>query len=314
MSDINTVIEGKTGFRKKLKYLKMNYELYLFLIPVIIHLAIFSYYTMYGVQIAFRDYNPVQGFWGSPWVGLKHMKRFVDSPYFVQTLKNTLSISLYSMLVGFPIPIIMALAINMMPSKKYQRFVQTVLYAPNFISTVVIVGMILIFLSPYNGPVNAILSRFGKQTINFMGLPKLFPHVYVWSGIWQSAGWGMVIYLAALSGVSPELHEAAIIDGATKFQRVIHVDIPSIMPTITILLILSLGSLIGVGFEKAYLMQNPLNSGTSEVISTYVYKRGLNGGEFSFASAVGLMNTAANLILLVIVNAVARKVSENSLW
>lgn len=310
----NTKKEDKISFKKKLKYIRKNYELYLFLLPVIIHLAIFSYYTMYGVQIAFRDYNPVQGFWDSPWVGLKHMKRFIDSPYFMQTLKNTLTISIYSMVVGFPIPLIMALALNMMPNKKYQRFVQTILYAPNFISTVIIVGMILIFLSPYNGPINAVLRSIGRQTINFMGLPKLFPHVYVWSGIWQSAGWGMVIYLAALSGVSPELHEAAIIDGATKFQRVMNVDIPSIMPTVTILLILNLGSLIGVGFEKVYLMQNPLNSSTSEVISTYVYKRGLNGGEFSFASAVGLMNTAANLILLIIVNTLARRVSENSLW
>lgn len=306
--------EEKVSFRKKIKYVRKNYELYLFLLPVIIHLAIFSYYTMYGVQIAFRDYNAVQGFWDSPWVGLKHIERFVNSPYFLQTLKNTLIISIYSMAVGFPIPLIMALALNMMSNGKYKRFVQTVLYAPNFISTVVIVGMILIFLSPYNGPVNAILRSLDKQTINFMGMPQLFPHIYVWSGIWQSAGWGMVIYLAALSGVSPELHEAAIIDGATKLQRVIHVDIPSIMPTVTILLILSLGNLIGVGFEKAYLMQNPLNSSTSEVISTYVYKRGLSGGEFSFASAVGLLNTAANFILLITANTIARKVSDNSLW
>lgn len=310
----STIREEKISFRKKLEYIKRNYELYLFLLPVVIHLAIFSYYTMYGVQIAFRDYNPVQGFWSSPWVGFKHMERFVNSPYFLQTMKNTLTISIYSMLAGFPIPLIMALALNMMTNKKYQRFVQTVLYAPNFISTVIIVGMILIFLSPYNGPINAIIRNLGGQTINFMGLPNLFPHVYVWSGIWQNAGWGMVIYLAALSGVSPELHEAAIIDGATKLQRVVNVDIPTIMPTVTILLILNLGSLIGVGFEKIYLMQNPLNSSTSEVIATYVYKRGLNGGEFSFASAVGLMNTVANLILLVIVNSIARRVSDNSLW
>lgn len=306
--------EEKISLRKKLKYVRKNYELYLFLLPVIIHLAIFSYYTMYGVQIAFRDYNAVQGFWDSPWVGLKHMQRFIDSPYFLQTLRNTLTISIYSIIVGFPIPLIMALALNMMTNKKYQRFVQTVLYSPNFISTVIIIGMILIFLSPYNGPVNSIIRNLGGQTKNFMGLPNLFPHIYVWSGIWQNAGWGMVIYLAALSGVSPELHEAAIIDGSTKFQRVMNVDIPSIMPTITILLILSLGSLIGVGFEKTYLMQNPLNSGASEVISTYVYKRGLNGGEFSFASAIGLMNTIANLILLIIVNTIAKRVSDNSLW
>jgi putative aldouronate transport system permease protein len=310
----DSMVEDERGLRKKFKYVRKNYELYLFLLPVIIHLVTFSYYTMYGVQIAFRDYNPVQGFWNSPWVGLKHMERFTNSPYFLQTLKNTLTISIYSMAVGFPIPLIMALALNMMANKKYQRFVQTVLYAPNFISTVVIVGMIFIFFSPYNGPVNAVLRSIGKQTINFMGLPKLFSHVYVWSGIWQNAGWGMVIYLAALSGVSPELHEAAIIDGATKLQRVINVDIPSIMPTVTILLILNLGSLIGVGFEKVYLMQNPLNSGVSEVISTYVYKRGLNGGEFSFASAVGLMNTVANLILLLVVNSISRRVSEHSLW
>lgn len=310
----NAIKEEKMTFKKKLKYVIKNYELYLFLLPVIIHLAIFSYYTMYGVQIAFRDYNAVQGFWNSPWVGFKHMERFINSPYFFQTLRNTLTISIYSMAVGFPIPLIMALALNMMPSKRFQHFVQTILYAPNFISTVIIVGVILIFLSPYNGPVNAIIRSLGGQTINFMGLPGLFSHVYVWSGIWQNAGWGMVIYLAALSGVSQELHEAAIIDGTTKLQRIINVDIPGIMPTVTILLILNLGNLIGVGFEKAYLMQNPLNSSASEVFSTYVYKRGLNGGEFSFASAVGLMNTAANLILLIIVNTVARRVSENSLW
>jgi len=284
------------------------------LLPVIVHLAIFSYYTIYGVQIAFRDYDPLKGFLGSPWVGLKHMRRFINSPYFFQTLRNTLVLSIYSLAIGFPIPVFMALLLNQMVSQRYKRFVQTVLYAPHFISTVIVVGMLFIFLSPTNGPVNSVIKMFGKEPVYFIGIPELFSSIYVWSGVWQSAGWGMVIYLAALSSVPVELHEAAIIDGATKVQRIRYVDVPTIMPTIVILLILNLGNLISVGFEKVYLMQTALNISTSEIISTYVYKRGLNGGEFSFASAVGLLNNVANLILLIIFNRVARSISETSLW
>ena len=299
---------------KQLRYVRVNYELYLLLIPVIIHLAIFSYYTMYGAQIAFRDFNPVDGFFRSPWVGLRHVRRFLNSPHFFQTLRNTMELSVYSLIIGFPLPIIMALILNQMANQRYKRFIQTVLYAPNFISVVVIVGMILIFLSPYQGPINGLIRQMGGNAIHFMGIPEMFSSIYVWSGVWQSAGWGMIIYLAALSGVSPELHEAAIIDGATKVQRICYVDLPTISPTIVILLILSLGSLVSVGFEKAFLMQNAMNISRSEVIATFVYKRGLAGGEFSFASAVGLLNTLVNFVLLILVNQIAKRVSETSLW
>lgn len=295
-------------------YLKENYDLYLFLIPALLIVFIFAYIPLYGIQIGFKDFSIRKGIWGSDWVGLEHLMRFFKSSYFPIVMKNTIVLSIYSLVAGFPIPIILALLLNSMNNKRYRKIIQTVTYAPNFISTVVICGMLLLFLSPRNGIVNNIIGAFGIDPINFIAEPDYFKSIYVWSGVWQSAGWGSVIYFAALSGVSPELHEAASVDGASKLQRIFHIDIPSILPTATILLILNFGSLLAIGFEKVYLLQNDLNLNSSEIISTYVYKMGLVYNDISFSTAIGLFNSAINAILLIGVNYAAGKLSENSLW
>lgn len=269
---------------------------------------------MYGIQLAFRDYNPLAGIMGSPWVGLDNFNRFFNSPQFKNLLINTLAISFYSLIVGFPIPVILALGLNHVASLRFKKTVQTVTYAPYFISTVVLVGILNIFLSTDGGLVNQLVKLFGGDPILFMGQSKYWRHIYVWSGVWQSMGWNAVIYIAALAGVSAEMHEAAIIDGATKMQRVRYIDLPTILPTIVITLILSCGSIMGVGFEKAYLMQNPLNLGVSEIISTYIYKVGLVNAEYGFSTAVGLFNSLINCIVLLAVNQVAKRMSKTSLW
>ncbi|MFC5402671.1 ABC transporter permease [Cohnella soli] len=299
---------------KTLKYMARNYDLYLFLLPTIIFLIIFSYLPIYGVQIAFKDFMPTDGILGSHWVGLKHFERLFRSAYFWPIVKNTIIISVYSLLVSFPAPLIFALMLNQMRSQRYKRVIQTITYAPNFISVVVVVGMLMLFLSPTTGLINRLIEWFGGNPVFFMMKPQLFSTIYVLSDVWQTAGWGAIIYLAALSGISPELHEAAIVDGASKLRRIWHIDIPGIVPVAMILLILSLGNLIGVGFEKVFLMQNPVNASVSEVISTYVYKVGLKGGDFSFSSAVGLLNNIVNFILLILVNRIAKSVSSHSLW
>lgn len=290
------------------------WQLYAFLAPAVICLIIFSYVPMYGVQLAFRDYNPIMGITGSPWVGFEHFIRFFNSYQFKQLISNTLLLSLYSLVVGFPIPIILALALNQVKNSKFKKFVQTVTYAPHFISVVVLVGMLGIFFSVNGGLVNEVIKMFGGEPTLFMGEVKYFRHMYVWSGIWQSMGWSAVIYLAALSGVSPELHEAATVDGATKLKRIWHIDLPTILPTIVILLILNCGSIMSMGFEKAFLMQNPLNTEHSEIIATYVYKMGLINAEYGFSTAVGLFNSAINCILLITVNKVSQKIGQDGLW
>ncbi|MBU3812683.1 MAG: ABC transporter permease subunit, partial [Candidatus Niameybacter stercoravium] len=269
---------------------------------------------MYGVQLAFRDYNPIMGITGSPWVGFDHFTRFFNSYQFKQLIGNTLILSLYSLIVGFPIPIILALALNQVKNSKFKKLVQTVTYALHFISVVVLVGMLGIFFSVNGGLVNEVIKLFGGEPKLFMGEVKYFRHMYVWSGIWQSMGWSAVIYLAALSGVSPELHEAATVDGATKLQRIWNIDLPTILPTIVTLLILNCGSVMSMGFEKAFLMQNPLNMENSEIIATYVYKMGLINAEYGFSTAVGLFNSVINCILLVTVNKVSKKIGQDGLW
>lgn len=290
------------------------WQLYVFLLPALVGLIIFSYVPMYGIQLAFKEYNPLDGILGSPWVGFDHFARFFNSPQFKTLLINTLTISLYSLIVGFPIPIILALGLNQVANLRFKKATQTITYAPYFISTVVLVGILNIFLSTDGGLVNQLIGLFGKKPILFMGQESMWRHIYVWSGIWQSMGWNAVIYIAALAGVSPELHEAAIVDGATKLQRIIHIDLPTIFPTIIITLILNCGSVMGIGFEKAYLMQNPLNLGVSEIIATYIYKVGLVNAEYGFSTAVGLFNSVINCILLVSVNKVAKKLGQSSLW
>ncbi len=296
------------------KQMKANYFLYLFLLPATIHIVVFSYVPMYGIQIAFKDFFAFKGIEGSPWVGLKHFVTFFESPRFLTLLSNTLTISLYSLVAGFPMPIVLALLLNYTPKQGLKRFTQTVSYAPHFISIVVMAGMINVFLSPRSGFINTILGFFGSDPIFFMGNPAAFKHVYVWSGVWQSMGWSSIIYLAALSGVSPELHEAAIIDGANKLQRIWHIDIPTIMPTMVILLVMNFGSVMNVGYEKAFLLQNSLNINTSEIISTYTYKIGLQQAQYSYSTAIGLFNNVINLVLLVSVNKIAKVLSGSSLW
>lgn len=294
--------------------IKHNYELYLFILPVILLYVTFRYYPMYGVQIAFKHFVASKGIWGSDWVGFDHFVRFFHSYNFWTLIRNTLLLSLSSLAFGFPMPILVALMLNQVTAKRYKKFVQTVIYAPNFISTVVLVGMLYVFLSPNSGLVNHIIASFGGKPILFMSDEGWFRPLYVLSGIWQETGFATIIYMAALAGINPELHEAATMDGAGKLKRVWHVDIPGIMPTIIILFILALGNVMSVGFEKAYLMQNDMNRATANVIPIYVYEQGIQRAQYSFSAAIGLFNSAINVILLLTVNRIARKVSETSLF
>ncbi|NLC67325.1 MAG: sugar ABC transporter permease [Clostridiaceae bacterium] len=304
----------RNGRSNLLKRILKSYQLYILLIPTLLYIIIFHYGPMYGVLIAFKDFKAHLGIMGSPWAGFKHFERFFRSPRFWELIRNTLSISLYSLAAGFPIPIIFALGMNSLNSQKFKKILQTVTYAPHFISTVVIVGMMSVFLSPTTGIVNSFIKKLGGEPIFFMSKPELFSSLYVWSGVWQNMGWSSIIYLAALSSIDPGLHEAAIIDGASKIKRIQHIDIPGILSTVIILLIMNAGRIMSVGFEKVFLIQNPLNTSTSEVIATYVYKRGLIDAQYSFSTAVGLFNSIVNMILLVIVNQISRRIGETSLW
>ncbi|WP_223589380.1 ABC transporter permease [Neobacillus bataviensis] len=304
-------IQVKKGPR--LKKILSNYQLYLFLLPALIYFIVFHYVPMYGVLIAFKDFVATKGIMGSPWVGFKHFERFFESYQFWTLIKNTLGLSVIQLIVGFPLPIFLALMLNQIRSEKYKRFVQTVVYAPHFISVVVLAGMIYVFFSN-NGLINNLILLFGGDPISFMAKPDWFKPLYIASSVWQETGWAAIIYLAALAGVSPELHEAAVMDGANKWQRILHVDIPAIMPTAVILLILSVGNIMNIGFEKAYLLQTPMNQPAAEIIPTYVYKLGLQQAQYSFAAAVGLFNSVINLILLVAVNKFAKKLSGTGLW
>lgn len=304
----------RLGKSKALKKALRSWQLYLFVSLAFLYFLIFSYLPMYGVSIAFKDYIPTQGILGSPWVGFKHFERFFSSYYFWDLIKNTIGINLYSLVVGFPLPIILALALNEAKNEKFKKITQTVTYAPNFISIVVMCGMVISFLSPATGIINHFVEALGFERIAFMTDPKWFKTIYVLSGVWQGTGWASVIYLAALSGVDPALHEAAKIDGATRLQRIWHIDIPAILPTIMIVLIMNVGSLMGMGHEKMLLLQNPLNLESSNVIATFVYQQGLIDGQYSFAAAVGLFNSVINSILLIGVNKFSRKLSEVSLW
>lgn len=311
-----TSVQLNTSSRrsKVKKQIKKRWQLYIMILPVIAYFVIFHYVPMYGVQIAFKDFIASKGITGSEWVGFKHFIRFFDSYHFWRLMKNTLGIGVYELLVGFPVPIILALMINEVRLKFFKRTVQTVTYAPHFLSTVVLVGMIIIFLSPDSGVVNQVIQLFGGKEISFLTEPKWFKTVYVFSGVWQSMGWSSIIYLAALAGIDPQLHESAIMDGANRWQRIWNINIPGILPTIIILLILNTGSIVSVGFEKVFLMQNDLNLEASDVIATYVYRSGILDAEFSFASAVGLFSTIINFILLITVNSIAKKVGQTSLW
>ncbi|WP_010270368.1 ABC transporter permease [Paenibacillus senegalensis] len=305
-------LKEKTIYIKKA--LKRNTGLYIIISPAVLYFLIWHYWPMYGVQIAFKDFAPGLGIWNSPWVGFEHFERLFNAYYFWTILKNTLAISIYGLLVGIPAPIILALMFNELRSKRLQTVVQTISYAPHFISVVVAVGILMFFISPHNGVINSIIETFGGQRRDFLAEPSNFWHLFVWSGTWQGIGWASLIYTAGMAGISPELYEAAYIDGANKFRRIWHVTLPGILPTIVILTILSAGGILSVGFEKILLMQNDMNLSTSEVISTYMYKSGILNAQYSFSAAVGLFNNVINFIMLIIVNAIAKRAGETSLW
>ncbi|MEK3916576.1 ABC transporter permease subunit [Paenibacillus sp. FSL H7-0331] len=305
---------SKIELTKTIKKIIRNYDLYLLLLPTLAYFIIFHYVPMYGLQIAFKNFNPVKGILGSSWVGFDNFERFFESYQLGTIIRNTLGISIYELFVAFPAPIILALMINQLTNERFKRFVQTVTYAPHFISTVVVVGIVYLLLSPQTGAVNNLLGLFRIDPVFFMGSADWFKTVFVFSGIWQNIGWGTIIYLASLTGVNPEFHEAAVVDGATKLQRVMFIDIPAIMPTVIIMLIMNMGHMMSVGFEKVYLMQNQLNVDSSETIQTYVYKAGLVQAQYSYASAIGLFNTVINFILLITVNKIAKSLKQTSLW
>jgi putative aldouronate transport system permease protein len=293
-----------------------HWQLYLLMLLPIIYLIIFKYVPMYGALIAFKNYIPTKGVLGSEWVGLKHFDRFFHSYEFIRIMKNTIVLSLYSLLAGFPFPIILALSLNYVNSRFFKKSVQMITYAPHFISVVVMVGIILQMMDPRVGLIQKIMKYFGLPTVNFMGIPEWFSHVFVWSGIWQNVGFSCIIYLAALAAIDPSLHEAAVVDGANKVHRMWHVDIPGILPVAVILLIMNTGHVLDIGFEKVLLLQNPLNMSSSEVIDTFVYKVGLASTaiNYSYSSAIGLFKSVINLILLVLVNRIARQLGQTSLW
>lgn len=304
---------GKSAGRRLARNVWAHRSYYLLLLPAFVAVLIFSYFPMYGIQIAFQDYKGSLGFAASKWVGFKHFQNFFESYNCWTLIRNTFALSIYSFLAGFPIPILIALLLNEIKGR-YQHFLQTVLYAPHFISLVVLAGMIIVMLSPSIGSINTIIEKLGGDKIYFMSQPSAFRHIYVWSGVWQGMGWSAVIYIAALSAVDPQLHEAAIIDGASRIQRIWHINLPTILPTVVIMMILSAGSLASVGQEKVLLLQNDLNIEVSEVISTYVYKRGILHANYSFSTAIGLLNNAVNIVFLLLANWISRRVTETSLF
>ncbi|WP_396426776.1 ABC transporter permease [Lederbergia sp. NSJ-179] len=296
-----------------MKQLKKSAPLYILLLPSTILLVCFAYLPMYGVIIAFKDYSPAFGIWGSPWVGFKHFIQFFHSYQFVLTIKNTLNISLYSILIGFPLPIALAILCNQIRMGMFKKVFQVTTYLPHFISTMVMCGMILIFLSPSNGLIANLLGLIGIEMPNVLSKPAFFSSVYVWSDVWQHVGWNSIIYLAALSAIDPTYYEAATMDGASKMQKILHIDLPLLLPTTMILLILEAGNLLSIGFEKVLLLQNPLNLPGSEVISTYVYKMGLQNFQYSLSTAIGLFNTVVNVAVLLFVNGMSRRLTKTSL-
>lgn len=312
-SSISRTTERK--WKRMNRQIAQHWPLYAIIAIPTAFLIVFNYWPILGAQIAFRNYSPVYGMWKSPWIGMKEFKMFFASPYFWPLIKNTLSLSVYYIVVSLPCAVILAIAVNEVRGERFKKVVQMVTYAPYFISTVVLVGMMQILLSPTSGPLAQIFHIIGiSNPPNVMGSAGGFSSIYVWSGIWQETGYGAVIYLAALAGVNPDLYEAATIDGASRLQKIRHVDLPALKPTVTIMLILSLGGLLSVGFEKVYLLQNNLNLSNSEIISTYVYKTGLLNANFNFAAAIGLFNSVISLIMILIVNFAAKRVSDNSLF
>jgi len=307
-------IGRKSGKNTWLLELAGKWQLYVMLLLPVAYVLIFSYIPMGGVIIAFKNYSIKKGMWRSDNVGLKHFINFIKTPNFSLLLRNTLYLSLFSLVVGFPAPIILALMLNECGSKTYKKTVQMITYAPYFISTVVLAGLIINFLSLRTGMVNNVIKLFGGREINFMGTASMFRTIFVVSGVWKGMGYGAVLYIATLASVDQSIVEASIVDGASRLRRVWHVDLPTIAPTIMIQLILSVGGIMSLGFEKVFLLQNPVNLEVSEVISTFVYKRGLTQFQYSYATAVGLFNSLVNFVLIILANRTARIVSVSSLW
>ncbi|WP_460578474.1 ABC transporter permease [Humibacter ginsengisoli] len=294
--------------------LRRHWQLYLLTVLPLAYFVIFKYVPISNAIIAFKNYSPVLGVWGSPWSGITNFQAMIQNPVFPTLISNTLILSGYAILASFPIPLILALALNEVRLRWFKKTVQMVTYAPYFISTVVVVSMLILMMAPRLGVVSQVFGFFGIPAPDFLGNPDYFRHIYVWSDVWQTAGYSAVIYMAALSGIDPALYEAARVDGASRLRKIWHVDIPGIMPTAMIVLILSVGNIMAIGFEKVYLLQNPLNLGQSEIIATYVYKLGILNADFGTATAIGLFNSVINLVLLLLVNWVARRVSGSGLW
>lgn len=300
--------------RRARRSVTRHWTLYLLLMVPLVHLVIFKYVPMANAVIAFKDYNIIKGVWGSDWVGLRNFQQIFDNPVFWQLVKNTFLLSFYAVIASFPVPIILALALNEIRQGIFKRTVQMVTYAPYFISTVVVVSMTIMILSPQTGLVSHVTGFFGVDKADLLADADYFRHIYVWSDIWQTAGYSAVIYLATLAGVDQSLYEAARVDGATRLQKIWHVDLPSIMPVAVIILVLAVGNIMAIGFEKAFLLQNPINLSSSEIIATYVYKTGLLNADFSQATAIGLLNSVVNLALLVFVNFVAKRLTGSGVW
>ena len=311
---IHVALDNRWRANKTIKQMLKCWQHYVLMLPAVVYIVLFAYKPMYGILIAFKNYSLRKGVWGSEWVGFKHFERLFSSYWFPIILKNTLTLSLLSLLIGFPLPIILALLLNEVKSNKFRSTVQTISYAPHFISTVVMCGMVLMFLSPTNGIINKLLNALGLESVFFMQEANLFKWVYVLSGVWQGVGWSSIIYYAALSGVDKSLHEAADIDGATRLQKVWYINIPQILPTIVVMFILQCGNLLSVGYEKAYLLQNDGNLTGSEIISTYVYKVGLEQADFSFSTATGLFNTIVNCVVLILANQLSKKITKSGLF
>lgn len=296
------------------KYMKINWQYYVLILPAIIFSIIFYYVPLAGIQIAFRDYKVREGFFGSDWVGLKHLIRFVTGDKFWPLIQNTLEINLVAMAANLIIPIIVAIMLNELRVRKLKKPMQMILYAPHFVSTLAVCGIIVLFTQRETGLINLVIKLFGGDGIDFLSNPKYFTAIYVISDIWQHTGWGTIIYLAALSGVDPQIEEAAIVDGANRLQKIWYVDIPCILPTIITMMVLTAGSLLNVGYEKVLLLQTPLNMEKAEVLGTYIYQMGIQEGQFSYATAVGLFASVVNIIVLTIVNYTAKKTTGTSIW
>lgn len=297
-----------------LMQLKDGKFLLMMVLPAVVYYILFKYIPMWGVLISFQRYSPFKGFLNSDWVGLKHYYIFFQGPFWVRCVRNTVVLSVYSIFWTFPAPIIFALILNDVRSVRFKKLAQTVSYMPHFLSTVIVVGFFYMFLSPNTGPVQKLIVALGGEKTDLFAQAKYFRTLYIASGIWQSTGWGAIIYLAALTNIDPTLYESATIDGANKFHQLIYITIPSIMPTIIIMLLLRLGHLLGVGFEKAFLLQNDANHETSDVLETFVYRTGISGGNYSYGTAIGLLTSVINLIFLFVFNSISKKVSETSLW